>query len=41
MNWKSKESKKLIQAILMLKTQDEAERFLRDLMTKKRDRRVC
>ncbi len=33
MNWKSKENKKLIEAILSLKNVDEAERFLRDLMT--------
>jgi len=35
MNWKNKENKRLIQAILTLKTTDEAERFLRDLMTEK------
>jgi TrpR-related protein YerC/YecD len=35
MNWKSKENKRLIQAILAIKTENEAERFLRDLMTKK------
>ncbi|OHB18912.1 MAG: hypothetical protein A2666_05475 [Parcubacteria group bacterium RIFCSPHIGHO2_01_FULL_47_10b] len=35
MDWKSKENKRLIQAILALKTSDEAERFLRDLMTEK------
>lgn len=33
MNWKNKESKKFIQAILALETTVEAERFLRDLMT--------
>ncbi len=35
MDWKSNESKKLIQAILAIKTDDEAKRFLRDLMTEK------
>ncbi|MBI4086988.1 hypothetical protein HY416_03350 [Candidatus Kaiserbacteria bacterium] len=35
MSWKSKESKRLIQAILALKTDDEARRFLRDLLTEK------
>jgi len=35
MDWKTKENKKLVQAILALETVDEAERFLRDLMTKK------
>ena len=35
MNWKNKENKKLIEAILTLKTRSEAERFLRDLMTEK------
>ena len=35
MYWKSKENKRLIQAILALKTKDEARRFLRDLMTEK------
>ena len=35
MDWKSKENKRLIQAILALKTEDEARRFLRDLMTEK------
>ena len=35
MDWKSKENKRLIQAILTLKTDDEARRFLRDLMTEK------
>lgn len=34
MNWESKESKRLLQAILALETPDEAKRFLRDLMTK-------
>ena len=33
MNWESKENKKLLQAILVLETPDEAKRFLRDLMT--------
>ena len=35
MNWESKENRKLIQAILAIKTENEAERFLRDLMTEK------
>ena len=35
MNWKIKENKKLIQGILAIKTENEAVRFLRDLMTKK------
>lgn len=35
MDWKSKENKRLIQAILAIKTADEARRFLRDLMTEK------
>ncbi len=35
MDWKTKENKKLIQAILALENNDEVERFLRDLMTKK------
>lgn len=35
MDWKTKENKKLVQAILTLETADEAERFLRDLMTEK------
>lgn len=35
MNWKSKENQRLIQAILALKTENEAGRFLRDLMTEK------
>jgi len=33
-NWKTAENQRLIQAILSLKTPDEARRFLRDLMTK-------
>lgn len=33
MDWKSKQNQRLIQAILALKTADEAKRFLRDLMT--------
>jgi TrpR-related protein YerC/YecD len=33
MNWKNQKNQKLIQAILTLKTKDEAQRFLRDLMT--------
>ena len=35
MNWKSTGGRKLIRAILSLGTSDEAERFLRDLMTEK------
>ena len=35
MNWKNKENKGLIQAILVIEKSDEAERFLRDLMTEK------
>jgi TrpR-related protein YerC/YecD len=35
MNWKSKEKIRLIQAILAIETEDEAKRFLRDLMTEK------
>ncbi|MFH1145857.1 MAG: YerC/YecD family TrpR-related protein [bacterium] len=35
MNWKNKETKRLIKAILALKTENEARRFLRDLMTEK------
>lgn len=33
MNWKSQENKRLVEAILALKTEDEAACFLRDLMT--------
>lgn len=33
MNWEDKENKKFLQAILALETQDEAKRFLRDLLT--------
>jgi TrpR-related protein YerC/YecD len=33
MDWKNSENKQLIRAILSLETPDEAERFLRDLMT--------
>lgn len=33
MDWKSKENKALIQAFLALKSADEAQRFLRDLLT--------
>jgi len=33
MNWNTKENECLIQAVLALKTPDEARRFLRDLMT--------
>lgn len=35
MNWKDARSKRLIQAILVIKTRDDARRFLRDLMTEK------
>ncbi len=35
MNWKSNENKRFIQAILAIKTDSEARRFLRDLMTEK------
>ena len=35
MNWKNTENKRFIQAILALKTADEARHFLRDLMTEK------
>lgn len=33
MNWKNAENKRLVEALLLLKNSDEAERFLRDLMT--------
>src|SRR3989344_6451096 len=33
-DWNKKENKQLIEAVLALKNADEAERFLRDLMTK-------
>ncbi len=33
MDWKTKENRRLIQAILALGSADEARRFLRDLMT--------
>ena len=33
MNWNTKENKQLIASILALKNNDEAKRFLRDLMT--------
>lgn len=35
MQWKNAENTRLIQAVLALKTPDEAQRFLRDLMTEK------
>lgn len=35
MNWNDTKNKQLIAAILALKTEDEARRFLRDLMTEK------
>jgi len=35
MDWKIKGNQRLIQAILALKTENEAGRFLRDLMTEK------
>ena len=34
-NWNTKENKQLLEAFLELKNEDEAKRFLRDLMTKK------
>jgi TrpR-related protein YerC/YecD len=33
MNWNTPDNQELIKAVLSLKTNDEAERFLRDLMT--------
>ncbi len=33
MNWKSQENKRFIEAVLSLKSKDEAKRFLRDLLT--------
>lgn len=33
MNWKTKENQKLVEAFLALRTDDEARRLLRDLMT--------
>lgn len=33
MDWETKENKRLIEALLALKNRNEAERFLRDLMT--------
>lgn len=35
MDWGTKENKRLIEAVLALQTNDEAKRFLRDLMTEK------
>ncbi len=35
MNWKSAENKQLIQAVLAIRTNTEAQSFLRDLMTEK------
>lgn len=35
MDWKNKQNKRLIQAILATETEDQAKRFLRDLMTEK------
>jgi TrpR-related protein YerC/YecD len=35
MDWSKKENRKLVRAILALKTTNETERFLRDLMTEK------
>lgn len=35
MNWGNKERKKLVQAILTLKTSKEAQNFLRDILTEK------
>ncbi len=34
-DWKIKKNKQLVQALLALETPDEAERFLRDIMTEK------
>jgi TrpR-related protein YerC/YecD len=34
MDWKTPESKNLVEAVLSLESPDEARRFLRDLMTK-------
>jgi TrpR-related protein YerC/YecD len=33
MNWNREENKRLIEAVLSLKSRDEAKRFLRDLLT--------
>jgi TrpR-related protein YerC/YecD len=33
MDWKTKEKKRLVEAVLALESPDEARRFLRDLMT--------
>ncbi|MBP7927614.1 hypothetical protein KAZ57_00520 [Patescibacteria group bacterium] len=35
MNWKSLENQRLLQAIIAVNSEDEASRFLRDLMTEK------
>ena len=35
MTWDSAQNKQLIEALLVIKNKDEAERFLRDLMTEK------
>jgi len=35
MNWEDRKNKRLIEAILALRTEGEARRFLRDLMTEK------
>ena len=35
MDWKTNENKRLVEAILALKADDETKRFLRDLMTEK------
>ena len=35
MDWNNKQKKRLIQAILALESENEAKRFLRDLMTEK------
>lgn len=35
MDWKNKENRQLVEAILTLETTGEAKRFLRDLMTEK------
>lgn len=34
MDWKTSEKQRLVEAVLLLRSPDEAQRFLRDLMTK-------
>ncbi len=41
MNWSNTKNKRFIEAILALKTFDEARRFLRDLMTEKEIEEFC